>query len=386
MRFSSRSKVGIALVLIAIVALVSAFMISGGIQLRSSYAAGNSSFIGPFNTISTIVSTVPRNGDVNPYGVAVIPANIGRLTQGDILVSNFNNKANQQGTGTTIVQISPDGTRRLFAQINPQTLPGACPGGVGLTTALVVLQRGWVIVGSLPTSDGTSATAQAGCLIVLNSVGKVVETFAGQPINGPWDMTALDQGNQATLFVTNVLNGTVKASPNVVNRQTVVRIVLNVPNQGQGVPSADSTTTIGSGFSARTDPAALVLGPTGVGLSSNGTLYVADTLNNRIAAIPNALTRTTTAFAGRDVTANGLLNAPLGLAIAPNGDILTVNGNDGFLVETTPLGAQIAARLLDNTVAPGAPVGAGCLFGVAVRDNSGLYYVDDCANTLNLLH
>jgi DNA-binding beta-propeller fold protein YncE len=162
--------------------------------------------------------------------------------------------------------------------------------------------------------------------------------------------------------------------------------VLNVPNQGQGVPSADSTTIIGSGFSARTDPAALVLGPTGVGLSNNGTLYVADTLNNRIAAIPNALTRNTTAFAGRDVTANGLLNSPLGLAIAPNGDILTVNGNDGFLVETTPSGAQIAARLLDNTVAPGAPVGAGCLFGVAVRDNSGLYYVDDCANTLNLLH
>jgi hypothetical protein len=385
MRFSSRSKVGIALLPIAIVALVGAFMVSGVFRLQSSYAAGNS-FVGPFNTINTIVSTVPRNGDVNPYGVAVVPGSIGRLTQGNILVSNFNNKANQQGTGTTIVQISPDGTRRLFAQIDPQALPGACPGGVGLTTALVVLQRGWVIVGSLPTSDGTSATAQAGCLIVLNSVGKVMETFAGQPINGPWDMTALDQGNQATLFVTNVLNGTVKASPNVVNRQTVVRIVLNVPNQGQGVPSADSTTTIGSGFSARTDPAALVLGPTGVGLSDNGTLYVADTLNNRIAAIPNALTRNTTAFAGRDVTANGLLNAPLGLAIAPNGDILTVNGDDGFLVETTPLGTQIAARLLDNTVAPGAPVGAGCLFGVAVRDNSGVYYVDDCANTLNLLH
>lgn len=385
MRFSSRSKVGIALLPIAIVALVGAFMVSGVFRLQSSYAAGNP-FVGPFNTINTIVSTVPRNGDVNPYGVAVVPGSIGRLTQGDILVSNFNNKANQQGTGTTIVQISPDGTRRLFAQINPQTLPGACPGGVGLTTALVVLQRGWVIVGSLPTSDGTSATAQAGCLIVLNSVGNVVETFAGQPINGPWDMTALDQGNQATLFVTNVLNGTVKASPNVVNRQTVVRIVLNVPNQGQGVPSADSTTTIGSGFSARTDPAALVLGPTGVGLSDNGTLYVADTLNNRIAAIPNALTRNTTAFAGRNVTANGLLNAPLGLAIAPNGDILTVNGDDGFLVETTPLGTQIAARLLDNTVAPGAPVGAGCLFGVAVRDNNGVYYVDDCANTLNLLH
>jgi hypothetical protein len=383
MHFSSRSKVGTAIPLIAVIALVGAFLFSGFFRLQSSHATG-SSFIGQFNKIKTIASTVPRNGDINPYGMAVVPRSIGRLTQGDILISNFNNGANQQGTGTTIVRISRDGTRHLFAQINPQILPGACPGGVGLTTALVALQRGWVIVGSLPTSDGTSATAQAGCLIVLDSVGKVVETFAGQPINGPWDMTAFDQGSKATLFVTNVLNGTVAASPNVVNKGTVVRIVLNVPAQGKGVPSADSTTIIGSGFSERTDPGALVIGPTGVGLGSNDILYVADSLNNRIAAIPNALKRTTTALAGRDVTANGILNDPLGLTIAPNGDILTTNGNDGFLVETTPGGSQIDSQLLDHT---GIPPGAGCLFGLAVVPNgAGLYFVDDCDNSLKLLH
>jgi hypothetical protein len=376
MRFSYRSKVSIALLLIAFVAIV------GGLRLQSSFAAG-SSFIGPFNTIKTVASTVPRNGDVNPYGIVVVPSSIGRLTQGDILISNFNDKANLQGTGTTLVQISPDGTRRLFAQINASALPGSCPGGVGLTTALVVLQRGWVIVGSLPTADGTSATAQAGCLIVLNSVGKVVETFSGQPINGPWDMTALDQGSKATLFVTNVLNGTVAASPNVVNKGTVVRFVLNVPAQGNVIPSIASTTVIGSGFSERTDPAALVIGPTGVGLGSNDILYVADSANNRIAAIPNAVNRNSTALAGRDVTANGIINDPLGLTIAPNGNILTANGNDGFLVETTPSGSQIDSQLLDHT---GIPPGAGCLFGVAVRDNNGVYYVDDCTNTLNLLH
>lgn len=79
---------------------------------------------------------------MNPYGVAVVPRSIGKLTKGNILVSNFNNSANLQGTGTTIVQISPDGKRHLFAQINVKTLPGDCPGGVGLTTALVVLQGG----------------------------------------------------------------------------------------------------------------------------------------------------------------------------------------------------------------------------------------------------
>ena len=114
------------------------------------------------------------------------------------------------------------------AQIDANTLPGPCPGGIGLTTALVALKTGWVVVGSLPTTDGTSATAQAGCLLVLDSKGNVVETFYGSLINGPWDMTASDGGDNAALFVTNVLNGTVAAAGNVVNRGTVVRITLSL--------------------------------------------------------------------------------------------------------------------------------------------------------------
>ncbi len=345
--------------------------------------ASGGSFIGGFGKVSTVVSTVPGIGDVNPYGVVVIPATVGSLVRGNILVSNFNNSANLQGTGTTIVQIAPNGTVSLFAQINASTLPGKCPGGVGLTTALVVLQRGWVIVGSLPTSDGTSATAKAGCLIVLDSNGNVVETFTGSNINGPWDMTAFDGGNQAALFVTNVLNGTVAANGKVVNQGKVLRINLNVPKQGHGMPSRQGTTIIGSGFSERTDPAALVIGPTGVGLGSNNTLYVADSLNNRIAAIPNALTRNSTAHAGNDVTANGALNDPLALTIAPNGDILTTNGNNGKIVETTPSGTQVAKKLVDTT---GQPPGAGCLFGLAVAPAvNGVFFADDCSNTLDLL-
>ena len=81
MRFSSRSKVGIALLPIAIIILFGAFMASGIFRLQASYAAG-SSFIGPFNTIKTIASTVPRNGDVNPYGMAVVPNSTGRRYPG----------------------------------------------------------------------------------------------------------------------------------------------------------------------------------------------------------------------------------------------------------------------------------------------------------------
>lgn len=333
-------------------------------------------------TISVIASTVPANGDVNPYGIARVPTTIGKLVAGNILVSNFNSVANLQGTGKTIVQITPQGAVSLFAEVNADKLPGSCPGGVGLTTALVALKTGWVIVGSLPTSDGTSTTAQAGCLVVIDNNGNVVETFTNSLINGPWDMTASDQGSTATLFFTNVLNGTVAGGGNVVHDGTVVRLVLAI--NGNSAPTAVSYTVVGSSFSERTDPAALVIGPTGVGLTANGaTLYVADSLNNRIASIADPLTRTTSAKTGTTVSSGGSLNDPLGLTVGPTGNILTVNGNDGYLVETTPAGVQVSKTLLDSS---GNPPGAGALFGLIVVKGQGIYYVDDATNTLNLLH
>jgi hypothetical protein len=342
------------------------------------------SFVGQFNTIDTLASTVPANGDVNPYGVAVAPVSRGSLVKGDVLVSNFNNSGNLQGTGTTIVEVSPTGSVSLFASLTAGTLPGACPGGVGLTTALVALKSGWVIVGSLPTMDGTSATAQAGCLIVLDSSGKPVETISGGPINGPWDMTALDHRGNADLFVSNVLNGTVAANGNTVDGGTVVRIDLK--NLERHTPRIHSITTIGQGFQERTDPAALVVGPTGLGLSGN-TLYVADSVGNRIAAIRHAVNTRTASDGGKTVSTGGNLNDPLGLAVAPGGEILTVNGLDGNLVETSPAGDQVAVKTLDSTpIPPGLP-GNGTLFGLAVAPGgTGVYFVDDGSNTLNLLH
>lgn len=339
------------------------------------------SFIGPLSTVTTTASTVPANGDVNPYGVVRVDRSVGKLARGNILVSNFNNGSNLQGTGTTIVEITPGGAVSQFAHIEASSLPRACPGGVGLTTALAVLSKGWVVVGSLPTSDGTSATARAGCLIVLNSMGKVVETFSGAPINGPWDMTAFDLGDAAVLFFTNVLNGTVAAGGKVVHDGTVVRLALDLTGP---IPKAVATKVIGVGFPERTDPAALVIGPTGVGYDRfHNVLYIADSLSNRIASISEALTRTSASRLGSTVSVSGALNDPLGLTLAPNGDVLTTNGNDGRIVETTPAGVQVAAKFIDST---GNPPGAGTLFGLVAIASKGVYFVDDGSNTLNLLH
>jgi hypothetical protein len=337
-------------------------------------------FLAGLHSVRTIASTVPRNGDVNPYGVAVVPTNHGRLHAGSVLVSNFNNGANLQGTGRTIVQITPAGHRTLFANVAAH-LPG-CPGGTGLTTALSVLRSGWVIVGSLPTNDGTAATAKAGCLVVLNDQGTVKGTLAGHGINGPWDMTAADYGNAASLFVTNVLNGTVAANGGTVHHGTVLRIDLVALRTAH--PRVLDMTTVASGFAEHSDPAALVVGPTGVALARNGTLYVADTAMNRIAAVPHANARFTSAGTGITVTTGGQLNAPLGLTLAPDNGILTVNGGDGMIVETSPGGHQLVHELIDSS---GTPPGAGALFGLAVTPSmKAIYFVDDATNQLDLLH
>jgi hypothetical protein len=378
-RMSVRHRV-VAAVAAAGALTAAGFMAAPGAEAQPSISY---SFIHHFHHLNTIASTVPHNGDVNPYGIFVVRHSTGRLHRGNVLVSNFNNKANEQGTGTTIVQISPSGHRTLFARIRASALPGRCPGGVGLTTALEVLPGGWVVVGSTPSANGMAATAKAGCLIVLNRYGTPVETFSGHGINGPWDSTMVAGRRVAALFVDNVLNGTVKAGGKVVHRGTVLRLTLLLSRHS--MPRWVATTKVGSGFAEQTNASAFVLGPTGLGLGAWDTLYVAETATSVITAIPNALTRPGSAGTGVLVTSGGALNMPLGLAIAPNGNILTVNGGDGRLVETTPAGAQIATRYLDRT--PPAPLGAGALFGLAVKPGGGgIYYVDDDSNTLRLLH
>jgi hypothetical protein len=339
-------------------------------------AAAGTSFLQKFHKITNLGTTRPGNEDENPYGVVTVPESVGALVKGDILVSNFNNSGNEQGRGTTLVELPPGGgSLTLFAKIED----AECPGGVGLTTALTILPNGYVVVGSLPTENGKSETAKfPGCLIVLDPTGKVVKTISGGPINGPWDLTSVAFGDDAALFVTNVLNGTVAEEGKTVDKGTVVRITLDAPPNT--TPVVTSEQEIATGFPERTDPAALVVGPTGDGLGALGTLFVADSVESRIAAIPNALFRQTP-FPGGGITVSkgGNLKGPLGMTIAPNGDILTANGGDGNIVETTPFGSQVATF---ETAAE-----AGGLFGLTLAPGAqGVYFVNDKENTLELLH
>lgn len=325
-----------------------------------------------------IVSTVPDNGDLNPYGVAFVPAGFasgsGPLQPGDILVSNFNNSDNLQGTGTTIVRVPASGgpaSSLFFA--GPPHPSGS--GGLGLSTALAVLRKGFVIVGNVPSKDGTSATAKAGSLLVIDNTGTLVSTISGGGIQGPWDMTVVDNGDTAIAFISNVLNG------------TVVRLELNVSSGGVTVANK---TVIASGYQHRGDPAAFEVGPTGLVYDSGSdVLYVASTEDNAVFGVQNATTRTGSGGTGSVIYSDAThLHGPLGMAEAPNGHLLVSNSDvinsdpsqPSEIVEFTKEGAFVKQLSVDPA--------QGGSFGLAVvipsAGTSVFAAVDDNTATLTV--
>ena len=335
---------------------------------------------------TTLINTVPDNGDQNPYAIFVAPVSAGTVKAGDVLVDNFNNAANLQGTGSTIIDYHPDTKQMtLFASI-PRDLK-ECPGGVGLSTAMTMLKSGWVIVGSTPSNDGTTNTKGAGCLIVLDSNGKIAKTISSPNINDPWgNMAVIDNGDHATLFVSNAGFGVGGADgdPPVFKQATVLRLDLDIPN-GQ-TPVVKSETVVASGFGAQADKGVFLVGPTGLALSAdNKLLYVSDAIGNRINVIEDPTTRDTSAGVGRQLTADGLLHRPLAMIATPQGHLLVTNALNGQVVEIDPVAAkQLYARWIDTDKAQ-TPPGNGDLFGIALTPSGdGFYYVEDDVNTLVL--
>lgn len=356
--------------LAAVIGLLAALPPSGQAQEQRG-------FLETIKRHTLLTSTITPSGDQNPYAVFVAPVSAGKIQKDDVLVTNFNDKTNLQGLGTTIVTWTPS-TRKLavFATI-PRRLP-QCPGGIGLTTALTMLKSGWVIVGSLPSQDGTTATKGNGCLLVLDPQGNVATVLTSPNINGPWgNLAVIDKGGSATIFVSNTGFGVTAPGQDQVDKATVLRIELAVPENGP--PRIVKETVVANGFGQKADKDVFVIGPTGLGLGRNGTtLYVSDALANRIVAIDDAVNRTSSAGTGREVTKDGFLKRPLAMAVAPNGHLLVINGLNGQVVEVdAEAGKQIYAQWIDPNRAQNPP-GAGDLFGIAMTpDGTGFYYVED---------
>jgi hypothetical protein len=289
--------------------------------------------------LTVTASTIAADGDRNPHGVAFVPARFppgGVLNPGDVLISDFDNKDGKPGLGVSIVRITQAGQQSTFFQ----------GSGVGLT-GLWVLRAGFVLVASLPTLDGTTATVQQGSLLVIDKNGALVSSVA-EPrfLSGPWELTVFDKGQTALVFVSNVLTG------------TVTRLVLTV-NQtatGQTVTASDLT-QIASGYAHRLDPTVLVVGPSGLAYDPRqDTLFVASTSDNAIFRVANAGKTKADGGVGAVLFNDQVhLHGPLGIVIGLNGHLFAANSNGTLrdprnasdFVELTVRGRFIAQQAVD---------------------------------------
>jgi len=176
------------------------------------------------------------------------------------------------------------------------------------------------------------------------------------------------------VFVANALSG------------AVTRVDLQVGERGVAVAGE---TQIASGYAHRCDPAAFVVGPTGLALDeARDVLYVAATGDNAIFAVGDASSRARDDGTGaRFIVDDAHLHGPVGLIRAPNGDLLTTQGDAvnadpnqvSELVEYDAAGNFVAERSIDPA--------AGSAFGLAiVPSGDGFIFaaVDDGTNVLDI--
>ena len=317
-------------------------------------------------------------GQQNPYGLVFVPAGFPDNTAqpGDALVSNFNDTANNQGQGTSIVNIRPDRTTAIFAA-------GLTPG---LTAALGILRAGYVLVGSITVPKPSNFPgATSGPITVLDSNGKIVTTIPGVStknptslLNGPWGMAVDDDTTTAKVWVSNVLNG------------TVIRIDLTLTPTF----TVNNITKIAQGYGFINNNTNPLVGPSGLAYSEElHTLYVTRAQAARIYAIANADTITTPVTLGTQIYLDGThLHGPVGLALAPNGDLISAQADNynvnpnlpSEIVEFTKTGQFVAQYSIDST--------NGAAFNIALGVNSDplapikFAYVDDAENTLNMVY
>jgi hypothetical protein len=317
-------------------------------------------------------STSPENGDLNPYGLAVVPHGFpaGTLQPGQLLVSNFNNSAadgNVQGEGSTIVTMDPNTAQQVgvFFQGTPP---------IGFTNALGIVKAGFVFAGSVFTTSAGSP-AQNGGLLVIDQHGHLVTTIM-TGTNGPWGLAIRNKDDGALLFVSNVLDG------------TVTRIQVSFKG---GFNTVGSPTTIADGYAFGPDDAGLVVGPAGLAYDrEKDVLYVASEDDNEIFAIADASTVNSSVGEGTLIFADPThLHGPLGLMIAPNGNLVTANADPAAhvdpnqpseLVEFTVKGTFVRQFSIDPNNGS-----AFAILNTSTKGANQFAYVDDFSSSLSVV-
>ncbi len=304
-------------------------------------------------------------GQLNPYGLTVAPSTAGVFTKGDLVVCNFNDNTNTQGTGYTIVALhpTPGSTPKLVAA-DPTTLVGC--------NALALTPNDTIWAAAFSANDNP----------VFSSSGSLLTNFSGSPFNHPFGQTyAQPMKGSAAIYESNAGDG------------SIVRINLG---------SSMTAEVIATGFPINGGQPGSILGPSGLQYERrHDTLYVVDGQNNSVTAI----SKVSGIHAGcLKVTANGKrfeggcrsrarvifsgppLNGPISSALLFNGSLVIGNTLDpdgkNLMIALNPAGHVLDVRNVDT-----GP--AGALFGMVATGtnaaNTKLYFNDDNDNNLQVL-
>lgn len=325
-----------------------------------------------------VASTIdPATGDLNPYGVAVVPVTKGTLVQGDVLVGDFGSYSNPGGAGQSIVEIDP-ATGAVTDWSHSPTLDGV--------DSLSFNPKGFLWTGDLgPVGPGGTDDGSNANIAILGTGGQVAATFDqattghgffagtwgqeyGQNAAGKVSFYWPDAGTGADAGTVWRLDPNPTGTPNGQPTNATYTLLATIPAGGPTAAVPTVRGGQGQAYDAATD-----------------TLYVADDADSTVYAIPNAST-VTGPQTPRVVLRGGPLNAPQGIVLDPaTGDLLVANGADNNLVDLAPSGRVLGVRNL----APDEPPGA--LFGLAIdpagtgRHATTVFYDNDNENSLHEL-
>lgn len=332
-------------------------------------ADNGSSTLRRLGTISTIGSTIdPLNGDLNPYGLDIARASAGLISRGDLVVCNFNDAANVQGTGTTIVALHPQA--------------GATPTHVAQAASLL----GCDALAAGPNGNLWNAAFAANDNPIVSPSGTVLTTLPAGPWHHPFGETFAGTPTPfgiASFYVSNAGDGSIVR----VNIKTGPSFTFDV---------------IATGFAVNGGAPGGILGPSGLQYDAqHDRLYIVDGADNSLTAfrhvstIPaGGITVSGGTFGGsfgkraRRIFSGAPLNGPISSALLPDGHLVLGNTLDpdgtNLMVEITFNGRVAATKNVDT----GA---AGALFGMVASGANGangdvkLYFNDDNANAVMVL-
>ncbi len=316
--------------------------------------------------LKTIGSAVdPMNGDQNPYGLDIAKATSGKLQAGDLVVCNFNDAANVQGTGTTIIALHPH--------------VGSSPRHIAQSSSLT----GCDALALSPVSIWAAAFA-ANDNPIVSPGGAVLTTLSSGPFHGPFGQAFAPHAGPfgvAAFYESNAGDG------------SIVRI--NILQNG-----TFDFDVIATGFPVNHGVPGSILGPSGLQYdAAHDRLYIVEGTDNSLIAfcgvstIPShGITVIGNNFGGpfghraRLIHAGPPLNGPISSALLPDGHLVVGNtldpAGENLMVEIAPNGHVLNVKNVDT----GA---AGSIFGMVASGHGisdlKLYFNDDNANAVEVL-